>query len=169
MKILLDFDSNNLPQKYSKYAGENEKYMDNPIVSFPFRITEVSPSVKYFAITLIDYDSIPVCGFAWIHWTVANIPVSLTEIPENFSQNETYKKIQGTNSFASALVNETDPKIIHRYVGPTPPDKDHCYKLTLYALSEKLDLTEGFYMNELYHQMQDKIIAKTSINIIGNK
>lgn len=169
MEIKIDFNQNELPKKYSKYAEEKEKYNENPIVSFPFEIINVPQNTKYFCITLIDHDAIPVCGFSWIHWTVANIDASLTAIPENYSQNDKFMKIQGKNSFASALAKETDTKVIHRYVGPTPPDSDHQYTLTVYALSEPVNLKEGFYLNELYKEMQTRKIAVTSLNIIGKK
>lgn len=167
MKIKVDFNKNELPKKYSKYANKKEMLNGNPIVSFPFKIVDIPTEAKYLSFTLIDYDAIPVCGFSWIHWTVANIDASFSNIPENYSQDDKYKKTQGTNSFASVLVNESNPKIIHRYVGPTPPDKDHNYTLTVYALNDVIDIDEGFYLNDLYSKMEEKIIEQASINIIG--
>lgn len=145
MKIKIDFENNVLPNKYSKYADGKEMYNGNPIISFPFKIIDIPTNAKYLCFTLIDHDAIPVCGFSWIHWTVADVDVSLSKIPENYSQDDKYQKTQGKNSFSSALVNESDTKIIHHYVGPTPPDKDHKYTLTVYALDNPVNLQEGFH------------------------
>jgi len=166
MKIVTNFENGYMPDKYSKYTDETGKYKNQPMVSFPFSITEIPENVKYFAFSLIDHDAIPVCGFSWIHWLVANVPASMTEIPENYSRNDELVKIQGTNSFASSLAGgETDKKIINRYIGPEPPDKDHDYTLTVYAVSDKLNLEEGFTYNQLHKEIQRKLISQASIDI----
>lgn len=167
MKIKLGFEEDELPSRYTKYAEVEEKYKDVPIISFPFSIEDVPAGTKYFCITLIDHDAIPVCGFSWIHWSVANIPVEQTSIPENYSQDGNYPKVQGINSFASLIANEDDLKIIYRYAGPTPPDRDHKYKLTIFAITEMLELKEGFYLNEMFEKMETVMIEKSSINVIG--
>ncbi|XKM13518.1 YbhB/YbcL family Raf kinase inhibitor-like protein [Orbaceae bacterium ac157xtp] len=169
MKIVTNFDNNILPNKYSKYADEADKYNGQPIVSFPFSIENIPSDCKYYCFTLIDHDAIPVCGFSWIHWAVANVDTSFNEILENFSQNDIYNKVQGTNSFDSLIANVKDPKIIHRYIGPTPPDKNHNYTLTIYALSDRVDVNEGFYLNELFKKMEGLIVSQASIDVIGIK
>lgn len=75
--------------------------------------------------------------------------------------------IQGQNSFASPLAGSCNPKVIHQYCGPTPPDKDHAYTLTVYALDTELNLQQGFYMNQLYQEMKGHILAETSIEILA--
>ncbi len=88
MRINLGFETNELPNKYTKYADDGNKYKEVPITSFPFEIENAPIGTKYFCITLVDHDAIPVCGFSWIHWSVANIPIEQASIPENYSQNE---------------------------------------------------------------------------------
>ncbi|WP_285023793.1 YbhB/YbcL family Raf kinase inhibitor-like protein [Lactococcus garvieae] len=151
MKISMILKNNFLPDKYSKFADESNLYNEQPITSFPISVSDIPKGTKFLSLSLIDYDAIPVCGFPWIHWTVANIPVlsDSLEIPENFSNIAQDPVIQGTNSFASPFVGITDKKIVQKYVGPTPPDKDHTYSLSVTAYSEALDLKEGFYWNEL--------------------
>jgi Raf kinase inhibitor-like YbhB/YbcL family protein len=164
MNIVTKFENGYIPDRYSKYTDDSGKYKNQPIISFPFSITEIPEGVKYFAFTLIDHDSVPLCGFSWIHWLVANVPVSMTEIPENYSRNDKLVKIQGTNSFVGG---ETDKKIINRYIGPTPPDKDHDYTFTVYAVNDKLNLEEGFTYNQLYKEVKIKMVSQASIDIKG--
>lgn len=53
------------------------------------------------------------------------------------------------------------------YIGPCPPDKDHLYTLTVYALDKELDLKEGFFLNELRHAMNGHILAQASHDFVG--
>lgn len=158
MKIHVTKENGYLPKKYSKYAEDTYLYNGNPIVSFPIELSEIPKQTKAYALTLIDFDAVPVCGFPWIHWIACNIPSVSEKIPENISTDHTPDMVQGKNSFASPFVGETDPAVIHRYAGPTPPDRDHTYQLRVYALDTKLDLQEGFYLNELYEKMKYHII-----------
>ncbi|MBA1393667.1 YbhB/YbcL family Raf kinase inhibitor-like protein, partial [Lactobacillus sp. XV13L] len=87
------------------------------------------------------------------------LPADLTEIPENASQKPPFSMIQGKNSTASPYINETDPTISQRYVGPTPPTGIHQYELRVYALDKVLDLQPGFWMNELQHAMSGHILS----------
>jgi len=166
MKIITDFENGYMLDRYAKYTDEAGRYKNQPMISFPFSITAIPENAKFFAFSLIDHDAIPVCGFSWIHWLVANVPASMTEIPENYSRNDALVKIQGTNSFASSLAGgETDKQIINRYIGPEPPDTDHDYTLTVYAVSDKLHLEEGFTYNQLHKEVKRTLLSQASIDI----
>ena len=160
MKIEVDFKDNIIPSKFGKEASETDILSGNPVCSFPFSITDIPKWSKSLAVTMIDFDAIPVCGFPWIHWVVANIPVtdSTVEILENFSRTQNDNQIRGKNSFVSGLLQDDFSEIENLFVGPTPPDKDHNYTLTVYALSEDLELAEGFYLNELLIKSDKKMI-----------
>ena len=166
MEISVKTDNGYLCDKYSKYAESKYKINGNPIVSFPIEIKNISPKVKTMALTFVDFDSAPVCGFVWIHWLVANI-VPTNEIPENASADGFGSMVQGANSLISGFVGETDKNLVYRYSGPTPPDKDHNYTLKVYGLDCELELNEGFYINELIEKMNGHIIEKASINVKG--
>ncbi|MCX4354637.1 MAG: YbhB/YbcL family Raf kinase inhibitor-like protein [Oscillospiraceae bacterium] len=166
MKIKIPEENGFLPEKYSKYS--DTKINGNPVVSFPIEVWEVPEGAKTLALVFVDFDSIPVCGFAWIHWTAANIPANVATIPENASQDGAFEMIQGSNSCLSPFVGEKDECVTKRYIGPTPPDKDHMYKLTVYALDCELDVKEGFFLNELLEKMKGHIIEKTEVNIGGH-
>lgn len=168
MKIKIETEHGFLPKKYSKYADEQHKYKSMPIVSFPIILEEVPKGTKSFALTVIDFDAVSVCGFAWIHWLACDIPATITVIPENVSANNTLGIVQGKNSFSSIFVGEKDQQIICRYAGPTPPDRDHKYTVDVYALDcDTLRLSEGFYLNELYTKMENHILAKTSKAVLA--
>ncbi|MCJ1993499.1 YbhB/YbcL family Raf kinase inhibitor-like protein [Lactococcus piscium] len=166
MNIKVITDNMYIPKKFSKYADDADKYKGQPIVSFPFAVKGLPSGTKFLAFSLLDHDAVPVCGFSWIHWLVANVKVSgdEIEIPENFSKTSS-AIVQGTNSFDSIFVGETDTQITQRYVGPTPPDKAHRYTLTVFALSDKLGLQEGFYFNAFRDAMHDKIIDEVAIDL----
>ncbi|MFN2744340.1 MULTISPECIES: YbhB/YbcL family Raf kinase inhibitor-like protein [unclassified Bacillus (in: firmicutes)] len=154
-----------LHDKYSKYAKDEFRRKGHPFVSFPIGFEHLPKGAKTIALTLIDHDAIPVCGFSWIHWTAANIPADIRELPEHASEERQDLMIQGQNSFASELGGSRDPKIIHQYCGPTPPDKDHFYTLTVYALDAELELERGFYLNDLYRKIKGHILAVAELDL----
>lgn len=153
MKIEVSLENGLLPDKYGKYS--NVKIGGEPSMSFPIKIDEVPSGAKSLALTFVDFDSIPVCGFAWIHWTAANIPADIKEIPENASQDCAFDMVQGKNNFRG--------KLQYRYGGPMPPDKTHNYTLTLFALDTDLSFSEGFSLDELNKAMNGHIIDKAEI------
>lgn len=167
MKIIVKTQNNYLSDKYSKYAADDLKRSGIPYVSFPIEFKDIPSETKSLALTFIDYDAVPVCGFPWIHWTVANIPGVITELPENASEIKPFSIIQGQNSFASPLGGQKDPNVIHQYGGPTPPDRDHDYTLTVYALDKELNLSNGFYLNELLKEIEGHVLEEKSIRIKG--
>lgn len=167
MKINVKTENGYLPAKYSKFADQKYQYKGNPCISFPIEFNDISDKVRSIAITLLDHDAIPVCGFTWIHWLACNIPCEINLLPENISTNNTLNIIQGKNSFASVYVGETDPNIINRYVGPTPPDKDHEYTLTVYGLDIKLNLKEGYLMNDFYKAIENHIVEHAELKILS--
>lgn len=164
MKIQVNFDQNVLPDAYGK--GASVTYKHYAITSFPFEVSDLPQGTKTLAWSFVDYDSIPVCGFAYIHWVVANVPAKQTVIPENFAK-EDKTHTHGYNSLVSKFLTEDYTAMDKDYLGPYPPDKDHNYTLTVYALDSELPLQDGFYLNELKHLAKDHILAQATINLIG--
>lgn len=164
MKITVPFEERIIPKRYSKYTDELAQ--GNAIVSFPFSIEEAPAGTKTFAWSLVDYDSIPVCGFAYIHWVVANVPAAKTKIEADFSRIDS-QHLHGKNSLVSKFLPTDFSAIEDSYIGPYPPDKDHFYTLTVYALDKELDLADGFYMNDLLHQLEGHVLAKAKLDLIG--
>lgn len=164
MKVSCTFDNNILPDTYAKRA--DIKIKGNAVTSFPFSIENAPENTKSFAWTFVDYDSIPVCGFAYIHWVVANVPADVTTIAEDFSRLDN-RHVHGKNSLVSKLLSEDYSAIDEGYMGPYPPDQDHIYTLTVYALDCELPLSNGFYMNELLHAMEGHVLAEEKLDLVG--
>lgn len=166
MNIKIQLDNNYLPDKYTKHANEKDKEYNSAIISFPFEIENVPKDCKSLAFTLVDYDSIPVSGFAFIHWLACNLLPSQNIIKENLSRNPYPNMVQGANSKISRFFAPLpDMSLATHYVGPNPPDKDHNYTLCVYALNMMLDLEQGYYLNEFYKAIKNNIIEKCCIEI----
>lgn len=167
MRISADFTI--VPDAFAKAAPPENCVNGTPVVSFPFYIDDMAPWVRYLHWELVDPDSIPVCGFEWIHWSVANLPVDALmfdfndshalAIPPDFSRTLPAmipEAVQGRTSAASRFVGETDPAVTMRYNGPQPPDQDHGYRLHVWGTARPLPgLNQGFWLNELLHAVSD--------------
>jgi Raf kinase inhibitor-like YbhB/YbcL family protein len=88
---------------------------------------------KSFAVTVYDPDA--PTGSGWWHWTVVNLPASLTALPENASMGDKLLP-------EGALQGRTDYAMTS-YGGPCPPvgDKPHRYIFKIHALKvDKIDV-----------------------------
>ncbi|KRO04023.1 phospholipid-binding protein [Levilactobacillus paucivorans] len=156
-----------LAAEYSKQAMGSDVHGGDPVKSFPISLTDVPAGTKTLALSLVDFDAVPVCGFPWIHWVAANFPGTTREIPADVSRTDQIVHVHGRNSNAGSLVGNTDPQIFQNYTGPFPPDADHDYILTVYALDQTLDLPEGFWLNDLMHHAADHTLATATFTLRG--
>lgn len=164
MKITVPLVHGHLADQFGSRAPHEDQIADHPVRSFPVTFTAFPAATQTFALTLVDYDSIPVCGFAWIHWTLANLPVTNPTLPEDASRQLPFTFIQGRNSNASRFVN-APAEICLGYTGPRPPHGTHDYLLTGYALDTSLSLSEGYWMNELLHAMEGHVLDTAQITL----
>ena len=118
---------------------------DMPSFSLPFEIDDYPSNTVSFAVVLDDKDSVPVCGFVWIHWLLANLKKDQLVAGEASNINADF--IQGNNSWNMPL-----------YGGMAPPDRDHIYDLTVFALDKELNLQKGFSLEELETEMKGHIL-----------
>lgn len=144
-----------IDNKYGKHGVDNIEGM--PSLSIPLQWENIPQGTKSFALIMQDYDAIPVCGFSWIHW-IAVIPGTYTSLPEGASQTDS-NLIQGTNSWSSALGNLNRGSASY-FGGPAPPDKEHTYEFTLYALDIDLKLEKSFHLNELLKSIRGHILGE---------
>lgn len=135
----------NIEDKYGKFG--KDFISDMPSFSLPFKITDAPKKTVSFAVVLDDKDSVPVCGFVWIHWLIANLKKD--ELVAGASSNINAEFIQGSNSWNLPL-----------YGGMAPPDKDHIYDLTVYALDKELTLEKGFSLEQLQKEMKGHILEE---------
>lgn len=147
-----------IKEKYGQYGTENIKGM--PSLSLPLEWKDVPKGTKSFALVMEDYDAIPVTGFSWIHWTTI-IPGNLAKLDENASLTNK-EIIQGVNSWVSSMEGLSKAEASH-FGGPAPPDKEHTYKITIYALDKEVKLKSGYYLNELYKEMKGHILDSATL------
>lgn len=141
-----------------KFGKRGTQFNENgmPSYSIPLKIENAPAGAKTFALVLEDKDAYPVSGgFAWIHWTAANI--TRTELLENESVSAT-DFVQGFNSWASAQGGGQSRELSSFYGGMAPPNEPHLYELHVFALDCALTLEAGFPMNQLYHKMEGHIL-----------
>lgn len=162
MKIEIPTMNNMIPDCYSKFAPKDQRIDGKPSRSFPIFVTDPPKDAVSLALYFRDYDSVPVCGFTWIHWIAGNFPVG--DIPANISHNKSINQpiIQGKNSNISKFLPE-DSGPVEGYTGPMPPDKVHGYTLTVYALNKRLDLKNGFWLNEFLREIEGHVIESSTI------
>lgn len=145
-----------------KYGSASEDQInDIPQISLPLYWENAPLDTKYYAITLIDYTNCELDGVPWIHWCIANIPSEITELKEDASRNLSISEIvQGKNSWITVLPKE-NPEC-NRYGGSAPLEPSE-YEFKIYALSEKLNLEEGFYFNHFIKELGNKKIAESAL------
>ena len=160
--------SNNIKNGYldPAFGKHGSQFLQGkkPSRSFHLAWDELPKGTKSLAIIFDDEDAIEVCGFNWIHWTVANIDPNLKQLPENAS--EELDLLQGVTSWSSPIIPkewQIDKTQDANFGGCAPPDKEHRYGITLYALDKTLNLVKGFYKNELVWAMQGHILASQTL------
>jgi Raf kinase inhibitor-like YbhB/YbcL family protein len=127
--------------------------------SLPFTITDAPDHTVTFAVVFEDKDAVPVCGFTWIHWLIADL--TRTELKPNESLTAT-DFVQGTNSWSGKL-GGLDRLAASFYGGMSPPDAPHLYELHVFALDTRLNLKRGFYLNELFKAMDGHILDQATL------
>lgn len=87
----------------------------------------------------------------WYHWVIYNIPANLRELATNLQQLPSSIK-GGNNSWGKAV-----------YQGPCPPQGQHRYVFTLYALDQTLNLPSPASLQDLEQAMKDHIIGEAKL------
>jgi Raf kinase inhibitor-like YbhB/YbcL family protein len=82
----------------------------------------------------------------FVHWAAAN--VAGKSLPEGASGAAT-AGVEGSNDFGRT-----------GWGGPCPPSGEHRYVVTVYALSERLDLGPGFGADQLRGGMRGNVLAQ---------
>lgn len=99
-------------------------------------------------LTVIDKDAAD-----FVHWMLADIPASTTSIDRGASDE--VRAIGGEGGLSSAYDG--------KYFGPCPPDANHHYAFTVYALDGALGLESGFTLGELKDAMNGHVLGQATI------
>ncbi len=117
----------------SKYTADGEDI--NP----DLKIEGIPDSAKSLALICDDPDA---PGGDWVHWVVANIPVTGSIAEDSVPGTE------GNNDFGKTS-----------YGGPAPPSGTHRYLFKIYALDSEPDIPAGFGKTELLKAMDGHVLA----------
>lgn len=124
-----------IPQKYT-CDGDN--------LSPPLTISEIPENTQSLVLIMDDPDA---PSRTFVHWTMWNIDPSTREIPERSVPSGA---VQGLTDFGSK-----------GYGGPCPPSGTHRYIFKLYALDEKLSLSENSHREDVEREMADHVLDFT--------
>jgi len=126
-----------IPGKYT-CQGENV----NPSLEL-----EGIPENAKSLVLIVDDPDAP--AGTWTHWTLWNIPISISEISEN---SVPVGSVEGVTSFGKA-----------GYGGPCPPSGVHRYFFKLYALDDVLDLAQETSVDELAKAMDGHVLDRAEL------
>jgi Raf kinase inhibitor-like YbhB/YbcL family protein len=121
---------------------------DEDDISPPLAWDSIPEGTKTLALICDDPDA-PMG--TWVHWVLFNLPVDISELPENVPPERKLESgaKQGTNDFGRI-----------GYGGPCPPGGTHRYYFKLCALDAVLDLEAGARKPQLLEAMEGHILAK---------
>lgn len=120
---------------------------DGENISPELNFSNIPAGTHSLALTMEDPDvphSVRADGM-WNHWVVWNMPSTTTRLEEGGVPTG----MTGTN---------TSGKVA--YAGPCPPDREHRYIFTLYALDTMFTLQSGSTKEELLQALSPHIIEK---------
>jgi Raf kinase inhibitor-like YbhB/YbcL family protein len=144
--------------QYGKYGTQKGPH-GRCTRSFPLLIEDAPEGTVSFAIIMEDKDAIPLNGYSWIHWTVANLTRTALAANESITATDF---VQGLNSLCGKIAN-VDKELAVGYQGPGAPERPHIYETHVFALDTMLDIEQGFYMNELYWKMKGHILEQYTL------
>ena len=110
-------------------------------------ISNVPDNAKSLVLLMNDLDSDQ--NVPTNHWIVWNILPNTKIIEENSLPENA---IEGRNDFD-----------FNGYSGPCPHVGTHRYEFKLYALDKKLDLDEKSYKNQILNEIENSIIAESTL------
>lgn len=164
MRININLEDGYLPDTYGKYAAPADSVHASCVRSFPFQVEDIPAETQALGILFYDWDSTPVCGFPWIHWCsfLTGPFEGALSVPDDISRKGAPNLFNGYNSSV-----KSDAQTAIGYLGPCPPDCDHCYTLRVFALDSAEILKKPFYANELVHIVREHVIDEAQCLMWG--
>ena len=111
----------------------------------PLEISGTPENTQSIVLTMEDHDA-PIG--TWDHWITFNLPPTTVEIPEGHEPGGVSGK--GTSGNLD-------------YFGPCPPDGEHTYVFSAYALDSMIDLSEGVTKDEVKEAIEGHVLAKATL------
>jgi len=127
-----------MPEKVG-YMHEN--------VNPELRIRNVPEDAESLVLIMDDPDALEPAGKIWDHWITYDVDPEIQKIESGESPGT-----EGMTDF-----RETG------YNGPNPPDGEHTYVFTLYALDVELGLKEGASKEEVEESIEGHVVEKTEL------
>lgn len=118
---------------------------DGQDLSPPLQFSDVPSESKSLVLILEDPDA---PAGIWDHWIVYNIPPATRDVLAG-------EEPLGVHGLGTS--NNT------AYHGPCPPDKEHRYFFTLYALDQMLELPTGASKQVVERAMKGHILAQAAL------
>lgn len=125
---------------------------DGKNISPELNFSNIPEGTQSLALTMEDPDvpkTVRADGM-WNHWIIWNIPPQATRLEEG--KVPLLPSVVGTNTSGKRA-----------YVGPCPPDREHRYIFTLYALNTTLSLSESSTKENLLKALTPHIIEKATL------
>ncbi|WP_435125710.1 YbhB/YbcL family Raf kinase inhibitor-like protein [Halobaculum sp. D14] len=133
-------DGESIPDRYGRGADD---------VNPPLTVSGVPDDAASLALLVDDPDAQEPAGKIWVHWVVWNVPPD-ADIPEDWSPG----------GGATEGVNDFDER---GYGGPAPPDREHTYRFTLFALDTTLDLPRSAGKPELTDAIEGHVVEQARL------
>lgn len=114
----------------------------------PLSISGVPEGARSLAIVMDDPDAVAAVGKQWVHWTAWNIGPGTAEIAADLPGGA----VEGKTDFGEV-----------GYGGPAPPDREHVYVFSLYALDAELGLEPGATRDRLESSMRGHVVARAEL------
>lgn len=118
-------------------------------VNPPLEIEGVPDEAASLALVMDDPDAVEPAGKIWDHWIVWNIDPDTTTIPEGW---DAAGATEGQNDFGGP-----------GYGGPNPPDREHTYQFTLYALDTTLDFEASATKADVEDAIEGHVLVNTTL------
>ena len=135
-------DGERIPDRYG-YEAEN--------VNPPLEIDGVPDDANRLALIVDDPDAVEPAGKVWDHWLVWNIPAEETTIPEGWSPEDIDAE-EGTNDYGEP-----------GYGGPNPPDREHTYRFTVFAVNDAIDPGPDADADDLRDAAEGRTVARATL------
>lgn len=116
-------------------------------ISPPLEIAGVPDGTEELVLIMDDPDAVEPAGKVWDHWVLYGIDPKTTAIEEDSMPSGA---TEGQNDYGE-----------QGYGGPNPPDSEHTYVFTLYAIDTSLDLRPGLSKADVEDAIEGHVLEKT--------